>query len=269
MHLPPVSSLHSPIHTGSYHGHSHSLSMGSHRDFGMNSMHGHSQSMSIPKSPGHGPVLDYVLPPYNPNGTNATGNLNGGNSLSYGMTPPGVSVMNMNLGGSVGSPGLSSSVGVTSSVGIPGTGSGRGGGGMNSGAMSSSVPSSGGTAVNGSSSTSTAAASTATTPGAGGAAANGTLDKQSLLANEKRRRRRESHNAVERRRRDNINEKISELATLIPECMLDGTSATANGTSGGAPFFISLFIVTDIELYRSSFRFSISYGCLAWTAGYN
>ena len=47
-------------------------------------------------------------------------------------------------------------------------------------------------------------------------------DKQALLANEKRRRRRESHNAVERRRRDNINEKISELATLIPECMLVG-----------------------------------------------
>lgn len=46
--------------------------------------------------------------------------------------------------------------------------------------------------------------------------------KQAQLASEKRRRRRESHNAVERRRRDNINEKISELATLIPECMLDG-----------------------------------------------
>ncbi|KAG6900228.1 hypothetical protein C0993_001047 [Termitomyces sp. T159_Od127] len=50
-------------------------------------------------------------------------------------------------------------------------------------------------------------------------------DKQAMLANEKRRRRRESHNAVERRRRDNINEKISELATLIPECMLDVASA--------------------------------------------
>jgi hypothetical protein len=47
------------------------------------------------------------------------------------------------------------------------------------------------------------------------------VSKQALLANEKRRRRRESHNAVERRRRDNINEKISELATLIPDCMLD------------------------------------------------
>ena len=42
-----------------------------------------------------------------------------------------------------------------------------------------------------------------------------------MIANEKRRRRRESHNAVERRRRDNINEKITELATLIPECILD------------------------------------------------
>jgi hypothetical protein len=44
---------------------------------------------------------------------------------------------------------------------------------------------------------------------------------RAIIANEKRRRRRESHNAVERRRRDNINEKISELATLIPECILD------------------------------------------------
>ncbi|KAF8997498.1 helix-loop-helix DNA-binding domain-containing protein [Cyathus striatus] len=52
-------------------------------------------------------------------------------------------------------------------------------------------------------------------------------DKQALLANEKRRRRRESHNAVERRRRDNINEKISELATLIPECMLEGGTSTS------------------------------------------
>ncbi|KAI9357000.1 hypothetical protein DFJ73DRAFT_758397 [Zopfochytrium polystomum] len=34
---------------------------------------------------------------------------------------------------------------------------------------------------------------------------------------ERRRRRRESHNAVERRRRDNINEKIHELSSLLPE----------------------------------------------------
>ncbi|KAF7318372.1 BHLH domain-containing protein [Mycena chlorophos] len=55
-------------------------------------------------------------------------------------------------------------------------------------------------------------------------------DKAAALANEKRRRRRESHNAVERRRRDNINEKISELATLIPECMLE--EGTANKKEG-------------------------------------
>jgi len=79
------------------------------------------------------------------------------------------------------------------------------------------------------------------TPGAGGispkdigtdpahdAAAKHALPR-AMIANEKRRRRRESHNAVERRRRDNINEKISELATLIPECMLD------SGVSNPAP----------------------------------
>ncbi|KAI5116787.1 hypothetical protein M0805_004885 [Coniferiporia weirii] len=56
--------------------------------------------------------------------------------------------------------------------------------------------------------------------------------KQAAIVNEKRRRRRESHNAVERRRRDNINEKISELATLIPEVMLD---PTAPASSSGVP----------------------------------
>ncbi|KAJ7484237.1 helix-loop-helix DNA-binding domain-containing protein [Mycena latifolia] len=60
--------------------------------------------------------------------------------------------------------------------------------------------------------------------------------KATLLAHEKRRRRRESHNAVERRRRDNINEKISELATLIPECLLEGGAQTsAQGQSPGSP----------------------------------
>ncbi|CAO3700673.1 unnamed protein product [Rhizopus stolonifer] len=34
---------------------------------------------------------------------------------------------------------------------------------------------------------------------------------------EKKRRRRESHNAVERRRRENINDRINELATLLPD----------------------------------------------------
>jgi hypothetical protein len=55
----------------------------------------------------------------------------------------------------------------------------------------------------------------------GGTALTDVAAKQAAIASEKRRRRRESHNAVERRRRDNINEKIGELATLIPECMLD------------------------------------------------
>ena len=57
-------------------------------------------------------------------------------------------------------------------------------------------------------------------------------DKQALIANEKRRRRRESHNAVERRRRDNINEKITELATLIPECMLEGGNVAPSNNGG-------------------------------------
>lgn len=58
-----------------------------------------------------------------------------------------------------------------------------------------------------------------------------TVSKQAMLAVEKRRRRRESHNAVERRRRDNINERIAELATLIPESMLD-TNAPVTARSG-------------------------------------
>ncbi|BFZ64851.1 Cell morphoproteinsis protein PAG1 [Saitoella coloradoensis] len=44
---------------------------------------------------------------------------------------------------------------------------------------------------------------------------------------EKRRKRRESHNAVERRRRDNINEKIKELANLLP--MEDGSFPNVTG----------------------------------------
>src|SRR5258706_11101832 len=48
------------------------------------------------------------------------------------------------------------------------------------------------------------------------------------LANEKRRKRRESHNAVERRRRDNINEKIQELAMLLPDEWLSDSAKTAS-----------------------------------------
>ncbi|KAI9254263.1 helix-loop-helix DNA-binding domain-containing protein [Sporodiniella umbellata] len=45
---------------------------------------------------------------------------------------------------------------------------------------------------------------------------------------EKRRRRRESHNAVERRRRDNINERIQELCTLLPESLIESAPACSN-----------------------------------------
>ncbi|KAJ3416923.1 hypothetical protein HDV05_007981 [Chytridiales sp. JEL 0842] len=46
--------------------------------------------------------------------------------------------------------------------------------------------------------------------------------RQAEILDEKRRRRRESHNAVERRRRDNINEKIHELSSLLPDFAADG-----------------------------------------------
>ncbi|CAO3600092.1 unnamed protein product [Absidia cylindrospora] len=45
---------------------------------------------------------------------------------------------------------------------------------------------------------------------------------------EKRRRRRESHNAVERRRRDNINDRIQELSTLLPDHVLENAPSSSN-----------------------------------------
>jgi hypothetical protein len=58
-----------------------------------------------------------------------------------------------------------------------------------------------------------------------------TTNSRLALANEKRRKRRESHNAVERRRRDNINEKIQELAMLLPDEWLND-SAKAGSVAG-------------------------------------
>ncbi|KAI8913133.1 helix-loop-helix DNA-binding domain-containing protein [Powellomyces hirtus] len=75
--------------------------------------------------------------------------------------------------------------------------------------------------------------------GPGGAGSGGDLDDPNLkpmdVITEKRRRRRESHNAVERRRRDNINEKIQELATLLPDFLPtdDPAASTTNSTTGG------------------------------------
>jgi len=48
-----------------------------------------------------------------------------------------------------------------------------------------------------------------------------TADSKAAALTEKRRKRRESHNAVERRRRDNINDRITELSQLLPECLLE------------------------------------------------
>ncbi|KAG9307315.1 hypothetical protein G9A89_017143 [Geosiphon pyriformis] len=55
-----------------------------------------------------------------------------------------------------------------------------------------------------------------------------TMEKRALMC-EKRRRRRESHNAVERRRRDNINEKIQELSTLLPDSFNDSANKPNKG----------------------------------------
>jgi len=60
------------------------------------------------------------------------------------------------------------------------------------------------------------------------------------LANEKRRKRRESHNAVERRRRDNINEKIQELALLLPEEWLEGPTSPIGNAAGKGPTLAGL-----------------------------
>ncbi|KAJ3185371.1 Transcription factor E3 [Gaertneriomyces sp. JEL0708] len=59
------------------------------------------------------------------------------------------------------------------------------------------------------------------------------IDEQGLkhldALTEKRRKRRESHNAVERRRRDNINEKIQELASLLPDFATDAQNRPNKG----------------------------------------
>ncbi|KAJ2382986.1 hypothetical protein GGI05_005470 [Coemansia sp. RSA 2603] len=53
--------------------------------------------------------------------------------------------------------------------------------------------------------------------------------KSEVFSYEKRRRRRESHNAVERRRRDNINDRIQELYSLLPEAMIDANTKPNKG----------------------------------------
>lgn len=53
------------------------------------------------------------------------------------------------------------------------------------------------------------------------------VGKGGKTVEDRRKKRRESHNAVERRRRDNINDRIMELARLIPDVLLDPASAAA------------------------------------------
>lgn len=60
---------------------------------------------------------------------------------------------------------------------------------------------------------------------------NPTTGRRVKSESEKRKKRRESHNLVERRRRDTINERIAELASLLPESML--LDAIAHSQSGG------------------------------------
>ncbi|KAK7059841.1 helix-loop-helix DNA-binding domain-containing protein [Favolaschia claudopus] len=152
------------------------------------------------------------------------GGMGGGMPGSFGSIggmPGSLGGMPGSLGGagmsgsfaSVGS--LTGMPGSMGGIGMPGNGSGGGAGGSNGNGANASNGASGGNGNGGSGGN------------ANGSAAEGKVEsKASVLANEKRRRRRESHNAVERRRRDNINEKISELATLIPECMLEGGAVT-------------------------------------------
>ncbi|KAJ3120485.1 hypothetical protein HK098_004573 [Nowakowskiella sp. JEL0407] len=70
-------------------------------------------------------------------------------------------------------------------------------------------------------------------------------DARLEIMNERRRRRRESHNAVERRRRDNINEKIQELATLLPDLAND----TQNKPNKGVILRRSVDYIRYIQSY--------------------
>ncbi|KAI8335884.1 Myc-type, basic helix-loop-helix domain-containing protein [Chlamydoabsidia padenii] len=61
-----------------------------------------------------------------------------------------------------------------------------------------------------------------------------TLQMNMQVMMDKRRRRRESHNAVERRRRENINERIQELGTLLPDNLMEASSNNNNKPNKGA-----------------------------------
>ncbi|KAF9486160.1 HLH-domain-containing protein [Pholiota conissans] len=214
MSLPPVSALHTPYTHHHHHNNNNQMHHGSLSSMGQGKspidfgLAPGSHALSIPKSPLGG--MDF--------GLGAFGGGTGLGGVSSPLLPINASLSARNgTNGGVGPPPPSST---TAGNGAFGPGSPV--------VPSSTVPGANVTVP------SNAASGGAAAAGTGAAATGGTSDKQSLLANEKRRRRRESHNAVERRRRDNINEKISELATLIPECMLDGGASTSSGSAAVA-----------------------------------
>ena len=102
----------------------------------------------------------------------------------------------------------------------------------------------------------------------------------------KRRRRRESHNLVERRRRDNINERIQELSSLVPHHRLEdekvrkhllnsgSLSPTTAGASGSPPRATSMLagsgarrasIINSEEKDKGPNKGDILNGAVGWT----
>jgi hypothetical protein len=102
----------------------------------------------------------------------------------------------------------------------------------------------------------------------------------------KRRRRRESHNMVERRRRDNINERIQELSSLVPHHRLEdekvrkhllnsgSLSPTTAGVSGSPPRATSMLagngarrasVIANEEKDKGPNKGDILNGAVGWT----
>jgi hypothetical protein len=86
------------------------------------------------------------------------------------------------------------------------------------------------------------------------------------IALDKKQKRRESHNAVERRRRDNINDRITELAALLPECLLDQAVAGDDNPTSPSGASIALASTSPATLNMSSMSLSGSAAAAATTA---
>lgn len=78
------------------------------------------------------------------------------------------------------------------------------------------------------------------------------------IALEKRQKRRESHNAVERRRRDNINDRIAELAVLLPECLLEQVISEDLVAPGSPPQMSSIALMGTSPAMLNISQMSIS-----------